>query len=119
MAEDDRAGSSNFGSPSSKLNPPPSSASRPLPLAYDDLPPGSDVRREYSFVGGDGGGGGGGDGGGAREVKIIVPAGEPPPAVMRVALFDSFSSGARASWALLLLSFLLFWMGLRNNRLSG
>ena len=84
-----------------------SSAPSPLPLAYDDLPPGSDIRREYS-----------GDGD-AREVKIIVPAGEPPAAARKVALFDSFASGARASWALLVLSFLLFYMGLRNNRISG
>src|SRR5687767_6921782 len=112
MAEDDRAAPSNVGPPSSDLHPPPSSASPPLQLAYDDLPPGSDVRREYTFA--DGGGAGG-----RREVTIIVPAGEPPPAVTRVAFFDSFASGARASWALLLLAFLLFSIGLRNSRISG
>jgi hypothetical protein len=97
--------------PSSILHP-PSSFPAPLPLAYDDLPPGSDIRREYDA----------GDAGalsGGRGVKIVVPAGEPPPAVRKILLFDSFASGARASWALLLLSFLLFSMGLRNNRISG
>jgi hypothetical protein len=79
----------------------------PLPLAYDDLPPGSDIRREYI-----------GDGI-AREVKIIVPAGEPPSAARQGVLFDAFASGARASWALLALAFLLFQLGLRNNRIGG
>jgi len=92
--------------PSSTLYP-PSSPFLPPTLAYDDLPAGSDIRREYA-----------GDGA-ARQVRIVVPAGEPPPPVVKVALFDSFASGARASWALLLLAFLLFWMGLRNNRISG
>ena len=78
-----------------------------LPLAYDDLPPGSDIRRQYV-----------GDGA-AREVKIVVPAGEPPPAAVKGVLFDAFASGARASWALLLLALMLFFMGLRNNRISG
>jgi hypothetical protein len=100
MASDDPPPSSILHSSSSPLPAPPT-------LAYDDLPPGSDIRREYS-----------GDGD-AREVKIIVPAGEPPPAAMKVALFDSFASGARASWALLLLSLLLFSIGLRNNRITG
>ena len=79
----------------------------PLPLAYDDLPPGSDIRREYI-----------GDGD-AREVKIVVPAGEPPAAARKSVLFDAFASGARASWALLLLALLLFQLGLRNNRIGG
>src|SRR5436190_10890555 len=79
----------------------------PLPLAYDDLPPGSDIRREYS-----------GDGD-AREVKIVVPAGEPPAAARKSTLFEAFASGARASWALLVLALLLFQLGLRNNRISG
>ena len=90
----------------------------PFTLSYDDLPPGSDIRREYTGSG-SGGGDGAGDDGGVREVKIVVPAGEPPPAAMKVALFDSFASGARSSWALLLLSFLLFYTGLRNNRVGG
>lgn len=79
----------------------------PLPLAYDDLPPGSDVRREY---GGEGTGG---------AVTITVPAGEPPHAVVRQTIRDAFASGAAASAALLLLAYLLFHLGLRNNRVSG
>jgi hypothetical protein len=79
-----------------------------MPLSYDDRPPGSDIRREYGNAGTD-----------AREVRIVVPAGEPPPAAMKVALLDSAASGARSSLALLLLSFLLFSIGLRNNRISG
>jgi hypothetical protein len=92
--------------PSSILHAPSSSSSLHA-LAYDDLPPGSDIRREYI-----------GDGD-AREVKIVVPAGEPPPAAMKAVLFDAFASGARASWALLLLALMLFFMGIRNNRISG
>lgn len=105
MAKDDAARSRILHAPSS----PPAA---PQTLGYDELPPGSDIRREY-------GGSGDREGGGAREVKIIVPAGEPPAAAMKVAFFDSFASGARSSWALLLLAFLLFMIGLRNNRVSG
>src|SRR5687767_59015 len=39
----------------------------PTVLAYDDLPPGSDIRREYH----------------GELVKITVPAGEPPAAAKR------------------------------------
>ena len=93
-------------SPSSILHHPPSSHPPPT-LAYDDLPPGSDIRREYLRDGD------------ARQVRIVVPAGEPPPPVMRIALFDSFASGARTISALLALALLLFTIGLRNNRVSG
>jgi hypothetical protein len=94
-------------------DPPPSpirrSPSRPAPptLAYDDLAPGSDIRREYS---------GAGD---AREVRLTVPAAEPPPPVERGALADSFSSGARATCAVLLFALVLFWTGLQHNRVTG
>ena len=96
--------------PPSAVRPPPgppAPLSHPPTLAYDDLPPGSDIRREYE-----------GDGA-ARQVRILVPAGEPPPPAVRVAMFDSFASGARSSWALLLGALLLFAIGLRNNRVSG
>ena len=87
---------------------PPSSPIPAVPtLAYDDLPAGSDIRREYV-----------GDGD-ARQVRIIVPAGEPAPPVMRIALFDSFASGARTMSALLVLALVLFTIGVRNNRVSG
>ena len=79
---------------------------RPPPtLAYDDLPPGSDVRREPSADG--------------VSLRIIVPAGEPPPAVRRRTMLDAFASAAPATAGLLLLALLLFLAGLRNNRISG
>jgi hypothetical protein len=79
---------------------------RPPPtLAYDDLPPGSDVRREPGLDG--------------VSLRIIVPAGEPPPAVRRQTLLDAFASAAPTTAALLALSLTLFLIGLRTNRISG
>lgn len=72
-------------------------------LAYDDLPPGSDVRREYE----------------GEAVRITVPAGEPPAAVVRQAALDALASGAVASWPLLALCFVTFMFGLRANRIAG
>src|SRR4051812_49846704 len=101
--------------PSSIVPPSTSPQSAPHLLSYDDLPPGSDIRREYRDHGGDGAGGTEG----GREVRITVPAGETPPAAIKIALFDSFASGARSSWAILLMSFLLFTIALRTNRVAG
>ena len=53
------------------------------------------------------------------EVKIVVPAGEPPPAAMKVVLFDSFASGAARAGRCCCSRLLLFSIGLRNNRISG
>ena len=74
-----------------------------VPLAYDDLPPGSDIRREYD----------------GESVQITVPAGEPPAAVIKQAAYDALSRGAASSWALLLLAFVAFYLGIRANRISG
>ena len=75
----------------------------PVLLAYDDLPPGSDIRREYD-----------GD-----TVKITVPAGEPPAASRRAVAQAALVSGAISSWAALLLAFVVFAYFVRINRISG
>jgi hypothetical protein len=72
-------------------------------LAYDDLPPGSDIRREYD----------------GHSLQITVPAGEPPAAVIKQAAYDALARGAASSWALLLLAFVAFYFGVRANRISG
>jgi hypothetical protein len=72
-------------------------------LAYDDLPPGSDIRRSYD-----------GD-----TVQITVPAGEPPLAVLQQAAYEALASGAISSCALLLLAGIVFYFGIRTNRISG
>jgi len=105
MAEEDRP-------PSSIVHSPPAPDAHPHLLSYDDLPPGSDIRREYHDHGGAGAGG-------VREVRITIPAGETPPAAIKIALFDSFAAGARSSWAILLMSLLLFTTALRTNRVAG
>jgi hypothetical protein len=74
-----------------------------LPLSYDDLPPGSDLRRRYD----------------GEAVHILIPAGEPPPTVVKQTAYDALASGAAASWALLVLSFVVFYSGLQINRISG
>ena len=74
-----------------------------LPLAYDDLPPGSDIRRERD-----------GD-----IVRIIVPAGEPPRAVRRQTLRDALARGAVESIGLLLVALGAFYLGVRAQRISG
>ena len=56
-----------------------------LTLAYDDLPPGSDIRREY-----------GSDG---RSVRIVVPSGDPPRAIVRATAQAAAVSGALLSCA--------------------
>jgi hypothetical protein len=77
----------------------------PLPpvLGYDDLPPGSDIRRELA------------DG----RVQISVPAGELSRAAVKRTLYAGLASGAASSWALLLLALVVFFVGLRVNRISG
>ena len=72
-------------------------------LAYDDLPPGSDIRREYH----------------GELVKITVPAGEPPPAAKRAVVHAALVSGAVSSWAFLLLAFVVFAYFVRINRIVG
>ena len=72
-------------------------------LAYDDLPPGSDIRRSYD-----------GD-----AVQMTVPAGEPPLAVLQQAAYEALASGAVSSCALLLLACIVFYFGIRTNRISG
>jgi hypothetical protein len=75
----------------------------PLPLSYDDLPPGSDIRRVYD-----------GD-----VVHITVPAGELPTATLKQAAHEALAAGAASSWALLLLAGVVFYFGIRINRISG
>jgi hypothetical protein len=72
-------------------------------LAYDDLPPGSDIRREYH-----------GD-----LLKITVPAGAVPPSARRAVAQAALVSGAVSSWAFLLLAFVVFAYFVRINRVIG
>jgi len=76
---------------------------QPVLLSYDDLPPGSDIRREYH-----------GD-----LVRITVPAGEPPAAAKRAVAQAALISGAVSSWAFLLLAFVVFAYFVRMNRIIG
>jgi len=75
----------------------------PITLSYDDLPPGSDIRREYA----------------GETVKITVPAGEPPTSAKRAAAQAAMVSGAISSWAFLLLALVVFVYFVRMNRISG
>ncbi len=75
----------------------------PITLSYDDLPPGSDIRREYH----------------GELVTITVPAGEPPAAARRAVAQAALVSGAISSWALLLLALLVFAYFVRMNRVTG
>ncbi|MGB7156536.1 MAG: hypothetical protein WBD40_00635, partial [Tepidisphaeraceae bacterium] len=75
----------------------------PLLLAYDDLPPGSDIRREHH-----------GD-----LVTITIPAGDPPTSSRRALAQAAMASGAVSSWAFLLLALLVFGYFVRMNRISG
>ena len=75
----------------------------PTVLAYDDLPPGSDIRREYR-----------GD-----SLRVTVPAGEPPSSAKRALAQRAMASGAVSSWAFLLLAFVVFAYFVRMNRISG
>jgi hypothetical protein len=77
----------------------------PVLLAYDDLPPGSDIRREYADDGG--------------LVKITVPAGPVPAAARRAVAQAALVSGAVSSWAALLLALIVFAYFVRMNRVSG
>jgi hypothetical protein len=75
-----------------------------VPLSYDDLPPGSDIRRERDADG---------------VVRIIVPAGEPPPAALRQAQYHAVLLGALIGGVpLVLASAGLVW-AIRSNRISG
>lgn len=75
----------------------------PTLLPYDDLPPGSDIRRVYE----------------RDVVQVTVPAGPVPATVLKQTAYDALASGAASSWALLLLSFIIFYLGLYINRISG
>jgi hypothetical protein len=68
--------------------------SPPLPLAYDELPVGSDLRREYSADG---------------AVTITAPAGEPSAAARRAA---AHSTGLSTAALCALLLVLLIWPAL-------
>src|SRR6266487_1323457 len=80
----------------SRVNAPPL-------LSYDSLPPGSDIR--YEQTGG--------------TLRITIPAADPPPAVLKQTAYDALASGAMNSWAILLLACVVFYLGIRANRISG
>ena len=75
-----------------------------IPLSYDDLPPGSDIRRERD-----------GDG----TVRITVPAGDPSRAAVRQLIFDAMVWGALGSVPLLLAALVLFYIAIRSQGISG
>jgi hypothetical protein len=82
----------------------------PLPLSYDDLPPGSDIRRDFSDEGGDR----------DRSVYLTVPAtAEPPPAVMKQVVLDALVSSLPLNVVLLIASYVAFAAGLRINHIAG
>jgi hypothetical protein len=72
-------------------------------LAYDDLPAGSDIRREF-IAGG---------------VRIAVPAGEAPAETIGEAAKSALAWGAAVSAGLVLLAWVVFVYGVRVNRVSG
>jgi hypothetical protein len=76
---------------------------RPVLLAYDDLPPGSDIQRVID----------------GEQVRITVPPGDVPAAVVRQTAYEALASGASSSSALLLLCFIGFYAGLSINRIAG
>jgi hypothetical protein len=76
----------------------------PLQLAYDDLPAGSDIRREYAADG---------------SVRITVPASEIPAPVRRAAAHRALVSGAVLAAPVLAFALLLFAHAVRTNRVSG
>jgi hypothetical protein len=76
---------------------------QPATLGYDDLPAGSDIRREFL------------DGG----VRIAVPAGEAPREAIREAAKSALAWGAAVSAALVLLAWVIFVYGVRINGVSG
>jgi hypothetical protein len=78
-------------------------AAAPLPLAYDDLPPGSDIRRERA----------------PGMVRIVVPAGEPSRAAMQQTLRDALAWGSIASILLLLIASYAFRISIAVQRISG
>ena len=72
-------------------------------LAYDDLPPGSDIRRVHE----------------AHRIQITVPAADPPRAALKQAALDALAWGAVISAPVLLLAAIVFYLGIRANRVSG
>lgn len=73
-------------------------------LTYDDLPAGSDVRREFRDDG---------------TIVITVPAGDVPQAARRAAAHMAFASGALFSIGFLAAAFAVFALFVRQNRISG
>jgi hypothetical protein len=84
--------------------------SPPLPLAYDDLPPGSDIRRDLIDPADPRG----------PAVYLTVPASSDlPPAVARQAMLDALAASIPLSVLLLGVSYAAFAAGLRINRIAG
>jgi len=75
----------------------------PTLLNYDDLPPGSDIRRVYE----------------EGAVRITVPPGAAPPAAISQAAHEALARGAKQSIPLLLLAGVVFYQGIRINRIGG
>ena len=81
----------------------------PLPLEYDDLPPGSDIRRDFSDEAAD-----------RKSVYLTVPATDDvPTAVLKQALLDALVSSLPVCIVLLVGSYAAFAAGMRINRIAG
>jgi hypothetical protein len=72
-------------------------------LPYDDLPPGSDVRRTLA----------------ENTLHITIPAGEPPAHALKQSAYDALASGALLSAPMLAFACVIFYLGIRANRVSG
>src|SRR5690242_19601334 len=79
-------------------------AAAPVPLSYDDLPPGSDIRRTRD-----------GDG----TLRITIPASEPTSQVLRRAWHEALVHSATASAAILVGAAVIFLWALRTHRVAG
>ena len=79
-------------------------AHAPLALDYDDLPAGSDVRREYDGAGG---------------VRVTVPAGEPPAGALRAASQRAMIDAAVVCSAGLVLGILVVTLVIDLRRLGS
>ena len=72
-------------------------------LSYDDLPTGSDIRREYS----------------PGMVRIVVPAGEAQLSGMGQVMREAMAWAAAASGPLIMLAGVSFYVGAHVQRLRG
>lgn len=76
----------------------------PVPLSYDDLPPGSDIRRERDADG---------------TLRISIPAGDPTPLALKRVWHEALIHSALWSAVILIAMGLIFVWALRLHRVGG